>query len=296
MSRSTRRYRYLLIHWCNQFVSYCTYAVAYCLQVYIVTPVNLTNASVERVSKCRLFNYIGYWNLNSNLQYVSSSFVTCTITRGPLKMCDGRSVAQYYALLYWRSTVRPSSAQVRERSCHRGQILRIQFGLCLLRFVHLPLLISGGLSNFYIFSLFEQQWLKRCNMLQFRCWTCSWLLLWTTLTTSHVIHLSWVPTTWTNLSVSGQNTIRMQRKLWVQKWLQLNYIYIMLFRFYAAGKFSIRKCLTCLKTWILRSALETSVHIGSHTKNLYEWTCQWIQTEKSNLPPLFSLWFVKISA
>ena len=45
-----------------------------------------------------------------------------------------------------------------------------------------------------------------------RCWTCLWLLLWTTSTIWREIHPYWVLTTWTSLSEYGPSMIQMLRE------------------------------------------------------------------------------------
>ena len=59
------------------------------------------------------------------------------------KVCDRRSLAQHHVVVHPGPSVRSASSQVRKRPGHRGQRVRLQLGLRLLRLLYLPLFISG---------------------------------------------------------------------------------------------------------------------------------------------------------
>lgn len=144
--------------------------------------------------------------------------------------CDRGVLAGDYAFVSVGSGVwtRPLHRPPHHVSGPRGR-LRDWLCLLLLRLVHLLQLLPGQGSTTIIFCLYICQFF--CSLARsfssscpfFRCWICSWLWSWTTLSTWHETPQSWGPITWTSLFASGGSMIAWHGEILL---LLLFYIFI----------------------------------------------------------------------
>lgn len=109
-----------------------------------------------------------------------------------------------------------------------------------------------------------------CSSAASSCSTCSLLSSWTTLIISRETRLYWELITLTSSSESGLNMIQVLSKFLRKRCHTSGLTFI----FPLGAVFTILRCMTCWRTWILLLGSAASVQTGWLSRSWYEWINQ----------------------